>query len=284
MNFRNEDAAITGIQDRAVLCNGVAMPWLGFGTFQIPDGREAESAVRYAIETGYRSVDTASVYGNEKSVGQALRASGLPREDIFITTKVWNADQGFHRALDAFETSRQRLALDVIDLYLVHWPVAGKYKETWKALEQQYAEKKVRAIGVSNFMIHHLKDLLSDCKVTPMVNQIEFHPYLLQPELLDFCREHHIRIEAWSPLTRGRIFNEPALKRVSEKHHKTPAQVLLRWDLQHGVITIPKSARRERIAENAAIFDFTLDPDDMAALTAMNRGERFGPDPDHFSF
>lgn len=272
------------IDARAVLSNGVEMPWLGLGVFRSADGTEVEQAISWALEMGYRSVDTAAIYGNEAGTGRALRASGLPREAYFVTTKVWNSAQGYDATLRAFDESMGKLGLDVLDLYLIHWPVKDRYKETWRAFEHLYTDGRVRAIGVSNFLVHHLEDLLASAEIAPMVNQVEFHPRLMQRPLLEFCRAHGIQLEAWSPIMKGRFDGMPELLDIAEKHERTPAQILLRWDLQHGVITIPKSVRRERIAENAAIFDFRLDDEDMARLDAMDRGERIGPDPDNFDF
>ena len=275
---------ISSITDSVSLNNGVAMPWLGFGVFQMEDGPETEQSVAKALEVGYRSIDTAATYGNERSVGQAIKASGLPREELFITTKVWNSDQRRGATLEAFEASRQRLGLDYIDLYLIHWPVAGHYKETWLALEKLYNEGVIQAIGVSNFHIHHLKDIFASSDIRPTVNQVEFHPYLMQQELRQFCTEHQVQFEAWSPLAQGKIFDDPTLVELSRKYGKTPAQLLIRWDLQHQVVTIPKSSTPHRIVENADVFDFEISADDMARLDSLNRNERTGPDPDNFSF
>jgi diketogulonate reductase-like aldo/keto reductase len=254
------------------------------GVWKAKEGSEVENAVKAAIQTGYRSVDTAAVYQNEEGVGRAIKESGVPREELFITTKVWNADQGYESTLKAFETSRKKLGLEYVDLYLVHWPVKGKYKETWKALEKLYKEGWVRAIGVSNFQVHHLQDVMEDCEIKPMVNQVEFHPYLTQKELLAFCKEQNIQLEAWSPLMQGEVVNVPEIQELANKYGKTPAQIVLRWDLQHGVVTIPKSVKEHRIKENAEIFDFELTAEDMAKLDALNKNHRFGPDPDNFDF
>ncbi|WP_297990720.1 aldo/keto reductase [uncultured Anoxybacillus sp.] len=273
------------VQDGATLHNGVRMPWLGLGVYKVEEGDEVKRAVRTALEVGYRHVDTAAFYQNEEGVGQAIRESGIPRDQIFVTTKVWNSDQGYESTLKAFDTSLKKLGLDYIDLYLVHWPVKGKYKETYKALEKLYKDGFVRAIGVSNFQIHHLEDVLADCEIKPMVNQVEFHPRLTQKPLLAFCKQHHIQLEAWSPLMRGgELLNEPTLVNIAKKYDKTPAQVILRWDLQHEVVTIPKSVTPERIAQNANIFDFTLTKEEMDAIDALNENRRIGPDPDHFDF
>ncbi|MFC7440685.1 aldo/keto reductase [Laceyella putida] len=272
------------LADATVLHNGVKMPWLGLGVWQVKEGQEVENAVKAAIQAGYRSIDTAAVYKNEEGVGAAIKAAGVPREELFVTTKVWNADQGYESTLKAFEESRTKLGLEYIDLYLIHWPVKGKYKETWKALEKLYKDGKVRAIGVSNFQIHHLQDLLTDSEVKPMVNQVEFHPYLAQKELLSFCKQEGIQLEAWSPLMQGEVVNVPLLQELAEKYGKTPAQIVLRWDLQHGVVTIPKSVKAHRIQENADVFDFELSQEDMARIDALDKHHRFGPDPDNFDF
>ncbi|WP_088830089.1 aldo/keto reductase [Paenibacillus tyrfis] len=276
---------MTAIQrnDTTVLNNGVHMPWLGLGVWKTKEGDEVVQAVQHALEAGYRSIDTAAVYGNEAGVGQAIQAGGIPRDQLFVTTKVWNADQGYDSTLRAFEESRRKLQLEVIDLYLIHWPVKGKYKETWKALEKLYKDGLVRAIGVSNFKVHHLEDLLQDSEIVPAVNQVEFHPLLIQQELRTFCKEHKIQLEAWSPLMQGNL-DLPLLSQLANKYGKTPAQIILRWDLQHGVVTIPKSIRESRIRENIDVFDFTLSDEDMAHLDSLNQDRRFGPDPDHIDF
>ncbi|HET7628639.1 MAG TPA: aldo/keto reductase [Bacillales bacterium] len=270
------------IRQTVTLANGVEMPQLGFGVYKIEEGNEVEHAVSTAIETGYRSIDTAAFYDNEIGVGKAVKASEVPREDLFITTKVWNDRQGYDETLRAFEESMSKLDMEYVDLYLVHWPVSGKYKETWKALETIYKEGRAKAIGVCNFKIHHLEDLMKDNEVNPMVNQVEFHPRLFQKELLDFCSGHDIQLEAWGPLMRGRILDDPTLMAIAERHGKTPAQVVLRWELQLGVVTIPKSVRDERIKSNADLFDFELSAKDMQQIAELNRNERTGPDPDDF--
>lgn len=272
------------LQDCVTLNNGVQMPWLGLGVFKAKEGEEVVQAVKAAIRAGYRSIDTASAYRNEEGVGQgvreALQENGLQRKDVFITSKVWNSDQGFETTLKSFDDSLKRLGLDYLDLFLVHWPVKGKYKETYRALEKVYAEGKVRAIGVSNFQIHHLEDLLSEAKVVPAVNQVEFHPYLSQKELLRYCTEKGIQLEAWSPLGQGHLLEHELLKGIASKYGKTVAQVILRWDVQLGVVTIPKSIREARIIENADIFDFELSAEEMQAIDGLNRNQRFGSDPD----
>ncbi len=275
---------IDSINDCTTLSNGLKMPWLGLGVFESQDGKEVQQAIHTSLESGYRSIDTASIYGNEQGVGQAINSSGIPREEIFLTTKVWNTDQGFDATLEAFESSLGRLQQDYVDLYLVHWPVKEKYKETWKALELLYQQGRAKSIGVSNFLVHHLKDLLPSCEIKPMVNQVEFHPRLFQPTLLDFCKSEKIQVEAWSPIMRGKVQELPELISIGQKYGKSPVQVALRWDLQHQVVTIPKSVRPDRIASNAEIFDFKLSEEDMAVIDQLDRGERIGPDPDNFNF
>ncbi|CAN7346672.1 aldo/keto reductase [Paenibacillus sp. LjRoot56] len=265
------------------LNNGVHMPWLGLGVYKSKEGQEVIGAVQTALQLGYRSIDTAAVYRNEEGVGQGLRQSGVPRDEIFVTTKVWNADQGYESTLQAFEASRKRLGLETIDLYLVHWAVSATYRETWKALVHLYNEGHVRAIGVSNFQISHLEHVIDDTGVVPAVNQVEYHPELSQKELLTYTREHGIQLEAWSPLMQGRL-NQPELAQLAAKYGKSAAQIVLRWDIQHGVVTIPKSVTEHRIRENANIFDFELSAEDMALVDALNVNKRIGPDPDHVTF
>ncbi|MDE5415549.1 aldo/keto reductase [Alkalihalobacterium chitinilyticum] len=272
------------IKDTTTLHNGVKMPWLGLGVWKVEDGSQVTESVQAAVQAGYRSIDTAAIYKNEEGVGQGIKECGVPREELFITTKVWNANQGYETTLQAFEESMEKLGLDYLDLYLVHWPVAGKYKDTWRALEKLYADKKVRAIGVSNFHVHHLEDLLETANIVPMVNQVEFHPQLAQHDLRTFCKEHHIQLEAWSPLAQGNLLDHPTLVEIGQKYGKSPAQVILRWDLQCGVVTIPKSVNADRIAANGDIFDFELTSEDMAQINALNKDERVGPDPDNFDF
>ncbi len=275
---------ITDINGGFELRNGVIMPYLGLGTYQAENNQEVIDSVKYALEIGYRHIDTASVYENEEGVGKGIKESSVAREDVFLVTKVWNSDQGYDSTLKSFEDSINRLQVDYLDLILVHWPVQEKYKETWKALEYLYENKKVRAIGVSNFLKHHLEDLMMDCKIIPMVNQMEFHPYLVQQELLDFCNKNTIQYEAWSPFMQGKLFNLDICKELTEKYNKSAAQIILRWNLQKGVVTIPKSVHKNRIASNADIFDFELAEDDVAYLNSLDRDERSGPHPDHFDF
>lgn len=274
---------VKSLQDVTTLHNGVEMPWFGLGVYLSEEGQEVIDAVKAAIKAGYRSIDTAAFYKNEEGVGQAIKEAEVPREELFITTKVWNTDQGYESTLAAFNESLKKLDLDYVDLYLVHWPVKGKYKETWKALETLYKEGKVRAIGVCNFQIHHLEDLLADAEIAPMVNQVECHPRLSQKELLSYCQEHNIQLEAWSPLGRGKMLDDPTLQELATKYRKTIAQVILRWDLQTGIVTIPKSVKEQRIIENANIFDFELSKADMDIIDSLNRDKRNGPDPDNFN-
>lgn len=264
------------------LNNGVKMPQLGFGVFKVPEGEEAYNAVKWALEAGYRGIDTAAVYKNEVSVGKAIKDSGIPREELFITTKVWNEDQGYEETLEAFEKSLERLKLDYVDLYLIHWPVKGKYKETWKALEKIYADKKSRAIGVSNFHIHHLEDLLETAKIVPAVDQIELHPTLSQEKLSTWLKAHDIAVESWGPLGQGSDLKNPVIVEIGEKYNKSSAQVILKWHLQHGFIVIPKSSHKERIAENLNVFDFSLSHEDMEALDKLNTNDRQGTNPDTY--
>lgn len=275
---------VNRITDTAALANGVAMPWVGLGVYKAQEGQEVETAVKSAIRIGYRSIDTAALYQNEQGVGRAIAESGVVRDELFVTTKVWNSDQGYDETLRAFETSRKKLGLEYVDLYLIHWPVKGKYKETWRALEKLYAQGLVRAIGVSNFQIHHLKDLMADASVAPMVNQVEYHPYLTQKELRVFCKASNIQLEAWSPLARGQVLQDVAIVNLAAKYGKTPAQIVLRWELQNGVITIPKSVHENRLRENADVFDFELAPEDMDLIEGLNKNHRVGPDPDNFNF
>ncbi|CEG27024.1 aldo/keto reductase [Bacillus sp. B-jedd] len=276
------------LQDTVELHNGVKMPWFGLGVFKVQEGDEVVQSVKAAIRNGYRSIDTAAVYKNEEGVGQGLREAleetGLKREDIFITSKVWNSDQGYDSTLKAYDESLKKLGLDYLDLYLVHWPVKGKYKETWRALETLYKEERVRAIGVSNFHIHHLEDVLEDAEVKPMVNQVEYHPRLAQEKLRAFCREQGIQLEAWSPLAQGQLLDDETLKEIASKYNKSVAQVILRWDLQNEVVTIPKSIKEQRIIENANIFDFELTQEGMEKISGLNEDRRVGPDPDNFDF
>ena len=275
---------ITNISGTWDLSNGVEMPYFGLGVFQTQNGKEIVNAIHHAFDAGYRHIDTASFYDNETGVGEAIRKSSINRNDIFVTSKVWNDEQGYSNTLKAFDASLKRLGFDYLDLYLVHWPVTGKFKETWKALEYLYKQGKVRAIGVSNFLVHHLEDLLPDTEIKPMVNQVEFHPYVAQPELLNYCNKNNIQFEAWSPLMQGYVVNVDLLYNIAETHGKTAAQVVLRWDLQKGVITIPKSVKKERIIENGSIFDFELSDEEIRQIDLLDKNQRFGVHPDELDF
>ncbi|MUV38426.1 2,5-didehydrogluconate reductase (2-dehydro-L-gulonate-forming) [Lentibacillus sp. JNUCC-1] len=267
------------------LNNGVKMPQLGFGVWQVED-TQAESAVAKALETGYRSIDTAKVYGNEAGVGRAIAQSGIPREELFVTTKVWNADHGYEETLAAFEASLERLGLDYVDLYLIHWPTPqfGQYIETYRALEKLYQDGRAKAIGVCNFNVEHLERLLEECDVVPAVNQVECHPYLQQRKLKQFCSEHEIHLEAYSPLmTGGAVLEDAVIGEIAREHGKTAAQVILRWHLQYGNIVIPKSVTPVRIEENFEVFDFELRVDALDKIADLNRNERKGHEPNNMN-
>ncbi|MFK3936959.1 aldo/keto reductase [Alkalihalobacillus sp. NPDC078783] len=251
----------THVKETVTLNNGEHMPWLGLGVFRVEEGNTLVEAVKTAVKQGYRSIDTAAIYANEAGVGQGIK-----------------------EALQAYETSLKKLGLEYLDLYLIHWPVEGKYMGAWKALEELYDQGRVKSIGVSNFQIHHLEDLMKEATVKPVINQVEFHPRLTQKELLAYCEAHNIQLEAWSPLMNGELLEEKCLKDLASKYGKTPAQIVLRWDLQQGVITIPKSTNEQRIAENADIFDFELSVEDMEQIDQLNQNRRIGPDPDRIDF
>lgn len=281
--------------DEVALANGVTIPCVGFGTYKNTDPAECLSSVREALAAGYRHVDTAQFYFNEENVGEAIRESGLPRNEIFLTTKVWNTSQGCDNTLRAFDESMGKLGLDYLDLYLVHWPVAKDYAtdypsaftQTWRALEKLYADGKVRAIGVCNCLKEHLNVLFGECKVKPMVNQIEYHFGFSDPdqtEAAEFSRANGIVVEAWAPLCRGRAFGNPVLKAVAEKYGKTEAQILVRWCLQHETLPLPKTVSPARIRENADVFGFVISDEDMAALDAVNTVGRLGPHPTEARF
>ena len=267
------------INSTVKLNNTVQIPVLGLGVYQTPPGRATQNAVKFALTVGYRHVDTARVYDNEADVGAALRKSSLHREDLFVTTKLWNSDQGYDSTLRACEASLKRLGLDYLDLYLIHFPVPETRRESWKAMETLLQKGKCRAIGVSNFTVHHLEDLLDEHAVTPAVNQVELHPFLYQKELLDYCRRKGIQVEAYSPLARGERLNHPRITAHATKYSKTPAQLMIRWGLQHGLIVIPKSTREERIRENSRVFDFEISAEDMRSLDSLNEDLRFNWDP-----
>lgn len=263
------------------LNNGITMPQLGFGVYLIKD-EKMDTVVEHAFQAGYRAIDTAQIYQNEAGLGRAIKKSNLKREELFITTKVWNSHQGYDKTLEAFEDSLERLQLDYIDLYLVHWPTPkfNKYIETYKALEKLYEDGKVRAIGVCNFELEHLETLLNECRIKPVVNQIECHPYLQQREMKAFCKDQQIFIQSWSPIYRGEeIFDEPIIKALAEKHGKTPAQIIIRWHLQENSIVIPKSVTPSRIRENIDVFDFNLTKEDMESIRTLDQNKRRGPHP-----
>ncbi|KUJ36630.1 diketogulonate reductase-like aldo/keto reductase [Streptomyces sp. 3212.3] len=266
------------------LNNGVKIPQLGFGVFQVPD-EETTAAVASALEVGYRSIDTAAIYGNESGVGKALSVAGVPREELFITTKLWNADQGYDATLKAFDASLAKLGLEYIDLYLIHWPTPARdlFRDSWRAIEKLVADGRVRTPGVSNFQPAHLRRLVDGASLLPAVNQIELHPGLQQTELRAVHAELGIATEAWSPLAQGAVLGDDAITTVAQRHDKSPAQVVLRWHLQLGNVVIPKSVTPARIRENLDVFDFTLSDDEMAAIATLDRGLRTGPDPDTFN-
>ncbi|WP_108802362.1 aldo/keto reductase [Aquimarina sp. Aq107] len=275
---------ITDIKGTFRLHNGIEMPYFGLGVYLSDNDKEVIDAVQWALEEGYRHIDTASIYKNEEGVGTAILNSSVPRDEIFVVSKVWNADQGYESTLKAFEKSLQRLQLNYLDLYLIHWPVEGKYIETWKALEKLYKDGVIKAIGVSNFLEHHLENLMQTSEIKPMVNQMEFHPHLVQQDLIDFCNKHHIQYQAWSPMMQGKIFELSILDNLSKKYNKTAAQIVLRWNLQKGVITIPKSSKKHRIIDNANLFDFELSKEDINYIDSLDKHQRLGPDPDNFNF
>lgn len=261
------------------LRDGHQIPRVGLGVYQSGRGQETEQAVAEALRLGYRHVDTARIYGNEQDVGAAVRKSGLPREQIYLTTKLWNDDHGYDAALRACDASLKRLGVDYLDLYLLHWPVRGKRLDSWRALEKLQADGKVRSIGVSNFMVHHLEELLGSAQVVPAVNQIEVSPFLQQREVRAFCARHEIVVEAYSPLTRGERLDDPVVTAIADELSRTPAQVLLRWGLQRDLVVLPKSVHAARIAENAQLFDFALGPDQLRSLDALEEGLVTGWDP-----
>ncbi len=277
---------IMNISSKVKLNNGVEMPWFGLGVFRSEEGSEVENAVLTALENGYRHIDTAAIYKNERGVGNAVKESGIAREEIFITSKVWNTDQGYNKTIKAFEGSLERLQMDYLDLYLVHWPKGKRSVESWKALEELYKKGKIRAIGVSNFLVPHLEEFLPECKIIPAVNQYEFHPELLQPELLDYCNNKGIQAEAWSPIMKGKVVDLPLMQELAEKYGKNPVQIVLRWDIQKGVVTIPKSVTPERIISNSDIFDFELSEEDIVKIDSLNKAEsgRIGFHPDTIPF
>ncbi|MDO6809212.1 aldo/keto reductase [Zobellia galactanivorans] len=277
---------ITDLQGTFALNNGVEIPYLGLGTYLADNDQDVVDAVKTALNLGYRHIDTAAIYKNEEGVGKGIRQSNVAREEVFLVSKVWNADQGYESTLKAFEASLERLGVEYLDLYLIHWPVAGKYKDTWRAMEKLYREKRIRAIGVSNFLRHHLEDLLETAEIVPMVNQMEFHPYLVQQDLIDFCNDKGVQYESWSPFMHGKVFDAKSdvFDGLTGKYNKSIAQIILRYNLQKGIVAIPKSIHENRIKSNADIFDFELTHSDINYLDSLDKGERTGPDPDNFDF
>lgn len=266
--------------------NGVEIPRLGLGVFKSQPGEETETAVRWALEAGYRHIDTAAFYRNEADVGRAVNAGIVPRDEVFVTSKLWPDDFGYDAALRAFDTTLRELRFPVLDLYMLHWPRAGMVADSWKALETVYKEGRVRAIGVSNFEPHHLDELMESAEVPPVINQVELSPYLPQKAVREYCREHGIVVEAWSPLSKGAVLNDPVINEIARRHGKTAVQVTVRWHLQQDIVVIPKSVKRERIVANADVFDFTLSDSEMAEIDKLDRGEdgRTGPHPDTIDF
>ena len=283
---------MNNLNDTYTLSNGVNIPCVGFGTWQTPNGETAINSVLEAMKCGYRHIDTAACYGNEESVGKAIKLSGINREDLFVTSKLWNTDQGYESTLKAFDKSIKDLGLDYLDLYLIHWPVVKGHKEdweksiceTWKAFEKLYSEGKIRAIGVSNFKPHHLKVIFENCNIKPMVNQIELHPSHNQDETVKFCRNNNILVEAWGPLSTGRIFKVKEMQDIANKYNKSIAQITLRWHIQNEILPLPKSVTPSRIKENSMIFDFELLKEDMDLIQNLKGCEGSGVDPDNINF
>ena len=273
---------MSSLKESVQLNNGIMIPKIGFGTFKIEDGDSVRSAVRSAIRTGYRHIDTASVYGNEKGVGEGIKTCGIPRSELFITSKLWNSDQGYHSTLKAFDKTLELIGLEYLDLYLIHWPKTFN-KESWRALIKLNNDKRVRAIGVSKFKVKNLEKIIQDSGVVPQINQVELHPRFTQKELYNYCFKKNIIVEAWGPLMQGMIFSEPLFIELSKEYNKTIAQLALRWHYQLGVVTLPKSVNLDRMRDNVDIFDFTISNDDMARIAAMDQG-RIGPDPDTITF
>ncbi len=264
-----------------VLNNDKKIPAIGFGTWKIWPNKRAQNSVASALENGYRLVDTARIYGNEKGVGKAVIESNIPREEIFVTTKLWNHDQGYDKALKAFDGSLERLGLDYVDLYLIHWPATGKRRDSWRALEEIYQSGRAKAIGVSNYTVKHLEELLSECQVSPMLNQVEFHPFIYedQKELLAYCTEKGIILEAYSPLAHATRMDDSIITQIANDHGKSNAQVILRWCIQQGTVPLPKSSNQKHIAENFNIFDFELSLPEVTAISSLSDGSRTCWDP-----
>lgn len=280
------------LSETYTLANGVQIPCVGFGTWQTPNGEVAVESVKHALKAGYVHIDTAACYGNEASVGEAIKASGIEREKLFVTSKVWNTDRGYEKTLEAFETTMEKLQLDYLDLYLIHWPAIEKQFEnwreingdTWRALEKLYKDGRIKAIGVSNFLPHHLEALMADAKIKPMVNQIECHPGFTQAESIKYCKEHGILVEAWSPLGTGNVLNNETLISIASKYNKSVAQLCIRWVLQHGLLPLPKSVTESRIIENTHVFDFIISDEDMKTIDALPFCGGSGINPDEVNF
>ena len=281
-----------GLTDTFALHNGYKIPCVGFGTWQTPDGETAVQAVKSAIKNGYRHIDTAAVYQNEVGVGQGIIASGVDRKELFVTSKVWNTERGYEKTIAAFHQTLSDLQLDYLDLYLIHWPAIAKQydnweqlnAETWRAMEDLYKAGKIKAIGVSNFLPHHLESLLERCNITPMVNQIEFHPGYMQKETVDYCQQHQILVEAWSPLGNGKLLSNPLLQEIAQKYDKSVAQLCIRWVLQHDLLPLPKSITPERIQQNADVFNFDISAEDMNKIDSMAYCGGSGLNPDDIDF
>lgn len=280
------------MMEKFTLSNGYEIPAIGYGTFRMPEGKETEDAVLEALKAGYRHIDGAAIYGNEKSVGRALKRSGIPREDIFLTSKLWNDDKGYENTIRAFQQTLEDLQTDYLDLYLIHWPIAKASREhweeanaeSWRAMEELYRAGKIKAIGVSNFKTHHLKPLLEKAEIKPMVDQIEIHPGHLQEETVSFAKEQGMVVEAWAPFSNGQIFGIPELEEMASRHGKSVAQIVLRWLYQKGIVTLPKSVTPKRMEGNLQIFDFTLSDEEMKAIEQVKGPMGSGLDPDHVDF
>jgi diketogulonate reductase-like aldo/keto reductase len=283
---------LNSLTDAFTLANGVKIPCVGLGTWQTPDGQVAVDSVYNALQAGYRHIDTAAIYGNEVSVGKAVAKSGIPRKDLFVTSKVWNTDRGYEKTLAAFDQTMRKLNMDYLDLYLIHWPAVSKQfkdwqqinQETWKAMEKLYEEKRIRAIGVSNFLPHHLEPLMKTAAVMPIGNQIEYHPGQIQKATVDFCKKNNILVEAWSPLGTGKMLTNWKLNAIAEKYTKSTAQLCIRWALQNGILPLPKSVTKSRIIENTGVFDFTITPEDMKLINDMPYFAGSGHNPDEVKF
>ena len=275
---------IKSIGDCVKLNNGVEMPALGLGVFQVEDGQTVINSIKYAVDAGYRLIDTALIYNNEKGVGTGIKECGIAREKLFITSKLWNSSQGYDSTLAAFEITMSDLQLDYLDLYLIHWPLPKNknYIATWKAMEKLHKDGRIRAIGLSNFEPEWIQDIIDECEVVPTVNQVECHPYFQQTKLHTYCKEKGIIMQAWGPLAQGKIFGDKELEKLAAKYGKTVAQFVIRWELQSGITTIPKSINQDRIVSNADVFDFEIDQNDMEAMKKFDTGTRIGPDPHDF--